>query len=427
MHESPSSRGLNEENTDLTLPAIKVGMIVHAYYLKDARVRRYAELLAAQGHEVDVFCLREGDEPKKARHLGVNIYRVNVGRIRSGKLSYVYEYFASFVRFFAKLNGAYLTGRRYDVLHIHNMPDILVFCAAFQKLSGTKIILDIHDLMPEVYQSKYELQEDHWLPKLLRAEERFSTWFATAVITANHAFADILVRRGIPRSKVSVVMNAAEDMFFMSNIASASRRANKTTRDFHAIYIGTLAPRYGVETAVRALAKLKREGSIPGLRFSIIPKIANEGDEVGKILAEIERTGLSSAFQMMEPVQHHQMPAVIATADVMMYTPTPDIHMDIALSLKIPEAIAAGCPIVASRLSVHERYFGEDALFMFQPGNVDECAAKVFEVYADPARTALKLKHARERLAAIDWGKQSEVYLRLIRSLTMEPKGLIHD
>src|SRR5262245_53231004 len=196
-------------------PTMKIGMIVHAYYLKDARVRRYAELLAAQGHEVDVLCLREGDEPKVSHHLGVNIHRISTSRLRSSKLSYVYEYFSAFIRFFAKLNSLHLAGRRYDVLHIHNMPDILVFCGLFQKLLGTKIILDLHDLMSEVYQSKYNLPYHHWLPKLLRAQERLSTSFATSVVTANHAFAEIITKRGIPRSKVSVVMNAPKEMFFL--------------------------------------------------------------------------------------------------------------------------------------------------------------------------------------------------------------------
>ena len=106
------------------------------------------------------------------------------------------------------------------------------------------------------------------------------------------------------------------------------------------------------------------------------------------VLEEIENA-LASAdrFEIMEPVPHERMPATIAAADVMIYTPIPDVHMDIALSLKIPEAIAVGCPIVASRLTVNERYFGEDALFMFEPGNVDECAAKVLEVTATGTHT----------------------------------------
>jgi glycosyltransferase involved in cell wall biosynthesis len=409
---------------ELGWSTMKVGMIVHAYYLKDARVRRYAELLAAERHEVDVLCLREGDEPKSARHLGVNIYRIGQIRIRKGRISYVYEYFSAFIRFFFKINRLYvLQARRYDLLHVHNMPDALVFCAILPKLFGTKIILDLHDLMPEVYCSKYALSGDHWLTKLLRAHERLSTSFASAIISANHAFAEILYERGIPYAKVTVVMNAPKPNFFLSADARAKIRAWTEPSGFYAIYIGTLAPRYGVEVAVRAIAKLRKEGCIPGLRFYIISKIANEGAYADEIVREINRLGLSHAFTMMQPVPHDQMPEVIAGADVMMYTPIPDLHMDIALSLKIPEAIAVGCPIVASRLSVHERYFGEEALFMFAPGDVDECAARVLEVYSDPGKTAKKVCRAKERLEEISWDKQAAAYLDLVSRLVAAPKS----
>ena len=402
---------------------MRIAMVVHAYYLKDARVRRYAELLASKGHTVDVLCLGEGDKPKTGSHLGVGIYPIRQARLRGGQLSYIYEYFSAFVRFFAKLNWLTVTRGNYDVIHVHNMPDFLVFCAIFQKLAGTKIILDLHDLMPEVYQSKYKLGQEHWLTRLLRLEERLSIWFSTAVITANHIFAERLLERGVPASKVTVVMNAADERFFVSEADRKAIRANKRPGDFHVIYVGTLARRYGVEIAVRALAKIHKAGSIPGLRFSIIPKIANEGTYAHKIVKEAERSGLGSRFRLMNPVPHDQMPRVIAEADAMIYTPLPDIHMDIALSLKIPEAIAAGCPIVASRLSVHRRYFDEDALYMFEPGDVDECAARVLEVAANPDKVRAKMAHAKAKLEEIGWPKQAQIYLCLIDELTDGRQG----
>ena len=208
---------------------------MHAYYLKDARVRRYAELLAAEGHHVDVLCLREGDEPVTEIHLGVNIHRIGLSRIRGGAFSYVYEYLMSFIRFFIALNKIAWRGSRYDILHIHNMPDFLVFCGFFQKLTGTKIVLDVHDLMSEVYQSKFGLDHNHWLPRLLRVEEWISGRFASAVITANHAFAEILVERSVPAEKVRVVMNAANDAFFLSDEQYRVVRASKPDGDFHVI------------------------------------------------------------------------------------------------------------------------------------------------------------------------------------------------
>jgi glycosyltransferase involved in cell wall biosynthesis len=398
---------------------MRIGMIVHAYYLQDARVRRYAELLAAEGHRVDVLCLGEDGAPSTESHLGVEIQRIRRSRLRGGRWSYIYEYFSAFVLFFIRFNFLFLTGKRYDVVHVHNMPNFLVFGAFFQKLFGTRVILDVHDLMPEVFRSKFGVGHDHLLTRLLRIEERLSLRFASKVITANDIFADTLVQRGVPASKVTVVMNAADNRFLLSDSGKRARRTHDQG-DFHVIYIGTLAPRYGVEIAVRALAKLHKARSIPGLRFSIIPKIANEGTYVDQVRREIAKLGLESRFELMKPVPHDEMPAVIAAADVMIYTPLPDMHMDIALSLKIPEAIAVGCPVVASRLSVNERYFGEDALFMFEPGNVDECAARVLEIYRHPSKAREKIAYARARLEEIGWEKQAEVYLRLLAELQQD-------
>jgi glycosyltransferase involved in cell wall biosynthesis len=320
-----------------------------------------------------------------------------------------------------RLNALARERGTYDILHIHNMPDFLVFCAMFQRLAGTKVILDVHDLMSEVYQSKYGLASEHWLPKMLRVEEKISVNRADAVIAANHAFADILTARSVKSGNVAVVMNAANQKFFLTEKQRAQFRANKPEGDFHVIYIGTVAPRYGVDNAVRALALLHREGSIPGLRFSIIPKFAHEGEHLLQVLGLIDESGLKDRFELMNSVPHDAMPGVIAEADALVYAPVPDIHMDIALSLKIPEAIAVGCPVVSSRLSVNTRYFGDDALYVFAPGDHEACAAQLKKVFEDPQLRKRKMAVARVKLEEVAWKKQAAVYLELVNRL--KPKA----
>ena len=45
--------------------------------------------------------------------------------------------------------------RPYDLVHVHNVPDFLVFTAWRPKLDGAGIILDIHDIVPELFASKF--------------------------------------------------------------------------------------------------------------------------------------------------------------------------------------------------------------------------------------------------------------------------------
>jgi len=394
---------------------MKIAMIVHAYYLKDARVRRYAEALAKEGHQVDVLCLREDKEPVREEHLGVSIHRVNVSRLRGGMMSYVMEYLLSFASFFWKLNKLFFAGNRYQLIHVHNFPNFLVFASIIQKLFGSKILLDVHDPMPELFRSKFKIGQSHPVIRLLRLEERISIGFADAVIAANHAFREILAQRSCSADKISVILNAPDDKFYMNGADEVIARNQEC---FNILYIGTLAERYGLETVLGALVKIKSEKAIPCLRFTVIPKISNEGSYVGKLLKEIENLGLKQEFRLLEPVPHDKMPGIIREADLSVYTPLPDIHMDIALSLKIPEVIAVGRPLVVSRLSVLLRYFGEDALFMIEPGDVEGCAAKIVEIYEKPEDVRLRVQKSQEALTRFSWPAQKLKYLKMTEELT---------
>lgn len=395
---------------------MKIAMIVHAYYLKDARVRRYAELLASHGHEVDVLCLRECNESLFENYLGVSIYRINVSRNRGGIMRYMIEYFFSFLKFLFKLNILYLKGHHYDLVHVHNFPNFLVFTAAIQKILGTKIILDVHDPMPELFRSKFQIYERSLLIKFLLIEERISALLADSVIAANHSFRDILAQRSCPFQKITVVLNSPDKRFYKEILNNFNGGQN--SKEFNILYIGTLAERYGLDTVLKAVAKIKKNGSIPLIKLSVIPKIINEGNYLNRLLHEVHMLDLIDNFCLHESVPYDQMPEIIQAANLSVYTPLPDVHMDIALSLKIPEVVAVGRPLVTSRLSVLLRYFGKDSFFMCEPGNVDDCAAKILQVYKNPEEARLKTHKAQEALKKFDWEKQKKVYLRLVHELS---------
>jgi hypothetical protein len=145
---------------------MRVLMITHSYYLRDPRVRREAEALAEAGYTVDVICLRDQGEPYRSEVNGVRIYRVPLRRCRGGFLRYLFEYLAFFV-----LSGLLLSAlqlrRRYRLVHVHNMPNFLVFATLLPRLFGAKVILDMHDPMPELFQLQFKLAPRHWIVRLL--------------------------------------------------------------------------------------------------------------------------------------------------------------------------------------------------------------------------------------------------------------------
>ena len=139
----------------------RIAVIVFSYFLTDPRVFRETSALAGAGAEVEVFSLRKTEsEPLKERRNNVNITRARVKKSRAGKLAYVKQYAAFTAAAFAWLPKETLK-KRFDLVHVHNMPDFLVFSALPAKLLGAKVVLDLHDPMPEVFLAKYELKPGH--------------------------------------------------------------------------------------------------------------------------------------------------------------------------------------------------------------------------------------------------------------------------
>src|SRR5436853_565805 len=77
------------------------------------------------------------------------ILRLPLKHSRGGKFTYVFQYGSFILSCFFLLAFRSLT-RRYHIVHAHNMPDILVFAALVPKICGAKVILDLHDPMPEL-------------------------------------------------------------------------------------------------------------------------------------------------------------------------------------------------------------------------------------------------------------------------------------
>src|SRR3989344_1664980 len=218
---------------------MKVAMVVYSHYSRDARVRRYAQSLARKKNSVFIVCLRENYKPKQN-----NIYLIHypLERRRGGQFWYVVEYVLFFLYSFMLISWGYFK-HRYSLVHIHNMPDFLVFTAFVPKLFGAKIIFDLHDLMPELYLSKYQSEKSKNIHNLLVTIEGLSCRFADAAITANERFKEILLKRHPDLSnKLKVILNCPDPRIFASE--KTARTAHK---EFRLLYMGTVEKRFALD------------------------------------------------------------------------------------------------------------------------------------------------------------------------------------
>src|SRR6185295_7186826 len=190
-------------------------MVALTDYPADARVRRAAEALVERGDDVDVVCPRTATLGDRRRIEGVSLHTVTTFRYSPDARArdYVTRY-GRFVAAAALAVGRLHRRHPYDVVHVHTMPDFLVFSAAGAKLYGARVLLDVHDLMPELYASKFGLAESHWLIRLITAVERCSVAFADRAVAVHRPHLAALVRHGNAEDRLAVVMNVPDRKIF---------------------------------------------------------------------------------------------------------------------------------------------------------------------------------------------------------------------
>jgi glycosyltransferase involved in cell wall biosynthesis len=386
-------------------------MVVHAYYpLAETRVERQAVALRTSGLEVDVICLRGSAQPALETINGVTIYRLPVRRHKvAGMAVQLLEYLMFFGFVFARLTKLYFQ-KHYAIVHIHNLPDFLVFAALIPKLAGAKIILDLHDLMPEFYAERFQQPMSSAPVRMIRWQEGLSCRFADHVITVTGLWRQALIERGQPPEKISVVMNVADDRIFHPKAAASP--PNDHEGRLRLIYHGNMDRRYGLDLVLKAI-DLVRE-TAPGIHLTL-----HGGGEYRKTLeAMVEELGLAEHVQFSRHfVPTEELPKLIQAAHVGIVPYRDGLFTGAILPTKLMEYAALGVPTIAARTPTISAYFDDTMLEFFPPGDVEELARCIQRLFNDRERLADLGRNIRRFYERYSWSEQSVNYLNLVERL----------
>lgn len=352
----------------------KICMVAYTNYLSDARPRREAETLARRGDSVDFIALDDDLGSPLESINGVRLFRLRQRRYRgSSGLRYVFAY----LRFIATSSIRILRlfrRERYGIIYVHTMPDLLVLAALIPKLLGAKVILDIHDMMPELYMSKFGISRKHWLVRLLALEEQCSIRLADKVICVHHPHRDVLTSRGALPEKITVLPNVPDPSIV--NDAGAARTKNSA---FRIVYHGTIARRLGLDLAVRAFER------IAGVCPCAWLEIFGDGDAADALQAQIASSPAKSRISFSRRMfRVEEIAQMIQGASVGVVPNMRDVATDLMLPVKMLEYVHLGIPVIAPRLHTIEYYFADGQVAYYEPGNADELAACIQRLYLDP-------------------------------------------
>lgn len=385
-----------------------VCILVQNIYDFDPRVRRKAEALVAAGYSVDVLALAAVHHKKTYTLNGVNVYTVSLGKKRSSLARYIFEYAAFFLWAFARVLWL-MSRRRYAVIDVNTLPDFLIFAAVPGKWMGAKLILDMHEITPEFYMSKYGIARNSWLVLLLQYLEKISFNCADHVITINEPIQDLLIQRGLPPSKSVVVMNSVDEERFASSLPP--QVTDRSAEPFVIMYHGTLTPLYGLAIALEAFRKAHKE--MPEAELWIL----GSGPEQSALADLACEYGLSSKVKLVGQIPSANIPAWLNKCTVGVLPIRRDVFLDFAFPNKLPEFIIMGKVVLMSRLKAIRHYFSEEALAYFEPNDPDDLARQMVRLYKDRALLAGLAAKAKEEYQPICWEVMRRRYLRLIEDL----------
>ena len=282
---------------------MNVCMLAYTFYEGDNRVMRYAETMTARGDRVDVIALRTSDGDLDATVNGVNVIKIQT-RIPNEKQSFVYLF--RVLTFLLRSTWVLWERHRkikYDLIHVHSVPDFLVFAAVLPKLAGARVILDIHDILPEFYASKFKSGSNSPVYKALLLAERVSARVADHVIIANDLWRNRLIQRSVPAAKCTTIMNYPDLSIF--------HRCGRTRDDgrFVMLYPGSLNWHQGLDIAVRALARISAR--VPQVDLHIYGR----GPEKENLAALANQLGLANRVFLRDTVSLRETARIMENAE----------------------------------------------------------------------------------------------------------------
>ncbi len=303
--------------------------------------------------------------------------------------------------------------RPFDLIHIHNVPDFLVFAAWRPKLSGAKIILDIHDIVPELFESKFRVAPNSLTVRMLRVMEFVSAAFANHIILANHLWFDIYTKRAASTNKVSVLINFVDRRIFFPR-----PRIRQDDRKI-VIFPGSLQWHQGLDVAIRCFSKVVTE--VPQAELHIY----GDGQAKPALVELASSLGLNGHVRFFGFLPNKEIAAVMAEADLGVVPKRADSFGNEAFSTKILEFMALGIPVVASDTRIDRYYFDDSVLRFFPSGDSDALAETIIEMLRNPERSNQVARRAAEYAEQHSWEKRQADYLQLVDRLC--PIGKRHD
>lgn len=355
----------------------------------DRRVWQECVTLTRAGFDVSVICPRgtKRDREPFERRDGVDIHRYPLRVATGGPLGYVPEYATALLRT-RRLALQLARSAPFDVVHACNPPDLLLPAVRVLKRRGAAFVFDHHDLVPELYESRFGRGRDLLYRLTLAAESR-TFRLADVVIATNESYRRIALERGKKRPEDVFVVRSAPDLERFKPVEpDESLRRGKR---YLLAYLGVMGPQDGVDHALHALSRLRERRNDWHAIF------IGDGDVHAEMRVLAEKLGLGAAAEFTGRIPDADVLRILSTADVCLAPDPKNPLNDVSTMNKIVEYMATARPVVSYDLVEARVSAGEAALYA-RPNDTADFASRIEMLLDDPERRRRMSEIGRSRV-----------------------------
>ena len=395
------------------MSTIRVAAVTFDWYPFDPLVRRIAGAAIDGGYSVDVVCLRQPGESQFEICEGVHVHRLPMNRDFGRSLPFTILSWCWFLLISSIVLTRLHIKNRFDVVHVHNMPDFLVFSAIIPKILGAKVILEVQDVSPELMGSKAKGKTKRIVTLLARWQERISTTYADHVITVGWPFEQLLLQRGVPAEKVTIILNSADPKLFPAlrgNIID--KQGFDASCPFILMYHGTVASRNGLDIAIRALALANQV--VPHIRLDI----KGRGEFIPTLKHLAQELGIKDRVVFSDPCKAEELVDFVTHGDVGIIPYRNDGFMELVLPTKAYEFAWLHRPIIASNTRAIRSMFRPESIVLCDDSSPESFADAIIELYQDPVKRKSLAINAADDYRSFKWEVMAERYRVLLSKLS---------
>ncbi len=380
----------------------KIAVIAYTTFSTDTRVQKEAYAALEAGYELDIYTL---EDKHVADYSSFNFIRSNIVQYKGqSKFEYIFSYikFFFYCLFFLTFR---VFSNKYKFIHVHNMPNFLVFSTLIPKIFGAKIILDIHDLMPEIFSVKFKLPLNHWLIKMMYFEERVSANFVNEIISTNGFHTKRFNDNGIKNVRITEVINVADEQIFYP-----PNSKEYTSSELFIAYPSTLAKRLGIDDLLDAVEYLNNKG------LKIRLSIYGDGEYREDISKRIINKNLESIVNLSDTfVGLQTLSKELDSAHIGVIPLPSNVSNDIAMPVKIYEYFAKKICVVATDLPLMKSCFNNSVVF-YQQGNSADLSATIERLYNDRSLIKEYAEKGYNKFSTQTWNYYKAKYISILNN-----------